>query len=255
MDPLQLGILCGAALATSMLSAVVGMAGGIVLLSVMLLFLEPLIAIPLHGVIQLVSNSSRAVIQRKHVRWSIIGSYCVLLLPLSIVGLGIAQALPPPVARVLIGLFVLVATWVPAVLMFGSHPERTDPHRRFLLLGGVVGMLHMTVGAVGPLIAPFFLNLGLSRQSIIGTKAVSQALGHVTKILVFGFAGFVFAEYALPLVLLCAMVIAGTWLGSQVLEYVSERWFTRIFKAVLTVVALRLIVWEALGLLNLHAGG
>jgi len=75
LDPSQLGILCGAALATSVLSAVVGMAGGIVLLSVMLLFLDPLVAIPLHGAIQLVSNSSRSLIQREHVRWSFIGSY------------------------------------------------------------------------------------------------------------------------------------------------------------------------------------
>ena len=42
------------------------MAGGITLLSVMLLFMEPLIAIPIHGAVQLVSNSSRAVIQREH---------------------------------------------------------------------------------------------------------------------------------------------------------------------------------------------
>ena len=238
-----------------MLSAVVGMAGGIVLLSVMLLFLDPLVAIPLHGVIQLVSNSSRTVIQRQHVRWPIIGSYCLLLLPMSVVGLEIAEALSPSVARILIGLFVLVATWAPSLLLLGSHPERTDPHRRFLLLGGVVGMVQMTVGATGPLIAPFFLNLGLSRQSIIGTKAASQALGHVTKILVFGFAGFAFAEHALMLTLLCGMVVIGTWLGSRILEYVSERWFTRIFKAVLTLVALRLIAWEALGFLDLVPPG
>jgi uncharacterized membrane protein YfcA len=236
LDPLQLGILCGAALATSMLSAVVGMAGGIVLLSVMLLFLDPLVAIPLHGVIQLVSNGSRTLIQRRHVRWSFIGSYCVLL------------------ARVAIGIFVLVATWVPGLLLLGSHPERTDPHRRFLLLGGVVGTIQMTVGATGPLIAPFFLNLGLGRQGIIGTKAASQSLGHISKILVFGFAGFAFPEYALPLAMLCAMVVAGTWLGSQVLEYVSELWFTRIFKTVLTLVALRLVVWELLVLLK-HPSG
>ena len=102
MDSEAIAILVAVALATSILSAVVGMAGGIVLLSVMLLFLEPLVAIPLHGVIQLVSNSSRTIIQRRHVRWSIIGSYCVLLLPMSIVGLHIAQALSPQVARFLI---------------------------------------------------------------------------------------------------------------------------------------------------------
>ena len=249
MNPQEISILASAAFATSMLSAVVGMAGGIILLSVMLLFLDPLVAIPLHGVIQLVSNGSRTLIQRAHVRWSIIGSHGVLLLPMSIVGLHIARALSPPVARLLIGVFVLVATWAPALLLMGTHPESTEPRRRFLLLGGVVGIVNMTVGAAGPLIAPFFLNLGLSRQAIIGTKAATQALGHLVKIAVFGFAGFAYPEYALPLALLCVTVIAGTWIGSHLLEYVSELWFTRLFKTALTLVALRLVIWEGLALL------
>ena len=59
MELLELSVLAGAALATSILSAVVGMAGGITLLSVMLLFLDPLVAIPLHGAVQLVSNARK----------------------------------------------------------------------------------------------------------------------------------------------------------------------------------------------------
>ncbi|MFQ5417155.1 MAG: sulfite exporter TauE/SafE family protein [Myxococcota bacterium] len=198
MSPETIATLAAACLLTSMLSAIVGMAGGIVLLSVMLLFLDPLVAIPLHGTIQLVSNSSRTLIQRQHVRWRIIGSYVVFLLPGSIVGLFIAQALPATVARLVIGVFVIVATWMPSALFMGTHPESTNPHRRFVVLGGVVGTVNMTIGATGPLLAPFFLNLGLARQSIIGTKAAAQALGHLVKIVVFGFAGFAFAEYALP---------------------------------------------------------
>ena len=45
LDGVTLGLLGAVALATAVLSAIVGMAGGIVLLSVMLLFLEPLVAI------------------------------------------------------------------------------------------------------------------------------------------------------------------------------------------------------------------
>lgn len=250
MSPEELAILSGVAMATSVLSAIVGMAGGIVLLSVMLLFLDPLVAIPLHGAIQLVSNGSRTWIQRDHVRWRIIRSYCVLLLPGSIAGLLIAQSLSPPVARLVIGVFVLVATWLPQLLLLGTHPENTEPRRRFLALGGVVGTLNMTVGATGPLLAPFFLNLGLSRQSIIGTKAASQALGHLAKIIVFGGAGFAFGAYALPLVILSVMVVVGTWIGSRMLEYVSEPWFRRLFKTVLTLVALRLILHEGLSMLS-----
>ena len=56
----EIAILGAAALATSVLSAIVGMAGGITLLTVMLVFLDPLVAIPVHGAVQMVSNSSRS---------------------------------------------------------------------------------------------------------------------------------------------------------------------------------------------------
>jgi uncharacterized membrane protein YfcA len=244
LELLDLGILCLVALLTSMLSAVVGMAGGITLLSVMLLFFEPLVAIPIHGVVQLVSNSSRTFVQRKHVDWTILWRYSVMLVPMGFVGIEVAQALPPNVTRALIGVFVLLATWKPGWLLIGTHPERADIHRRFFLLGAVVGLINMTIGAAGPLIAPFFLKIGLSRQAMIGTKAACQAAGHLVKIAIFGIAGFVFAEYAIPLALLAVSVIAGTWIGSQVLESVNERWFTRLYRGVLTLVALRLVVWE-----------
>ena len=250
MDPLQLAVLASVALATSMLSAVVGMAGGITLLSVMLLFLEPLVAIPLHGVIQLASNSSRTVIQRRHVQWSILARYSVLLVPMAFVGLAIVEALPATLTRMLIGLFVLAATWLPGILWLGAHPEKTDPKHRFVVLGGVAGVLNMTVGAVGPLIAPFFLHIGLPRQGVIGTKAACQTLGHLAKIAVFGIAGFAFREYWLPLTLLCAMVILGTAIGSRLLERVNEIWFVRLYKTVLTLIAIHLVVAEGLSALG-----
>jgi len=252
LDPVQLSILSIAAVLTAILSAVVGMAGGIVLLSVMLLFLDPLEAIPLHGAIQLVSNGSRSWIQRSHVRWEIFWPYAVPLLPAGLLGLMIAERLPPSLTRTLIGVFVLVATWAPGLLLLGTHPERAEPSRRFVLLGGVVGVVNMTVGATGPLIAPFFLNLGLARQALVGTKAACQAAGHLAKIAIFGVAGFAFGAWLLPLALLSAAVVLGTWLGSQLLERVSERHFVILYRAVLTVIAVRLVAVEVAAAVGLR---
>ena len=252
MNATELAVLGVAAFATSALSAVVGMAGGITLLAVMLLFMEPLVAIPLHGVVQLLSNGSRTVIQRRHVRWSILWRYGLLLLPMGFVGLAIARLLAPDLARALIGAFVLVATWRPRWMWLGSRPERSDPGRRFLLLGGVVGLLNMTIGATGPLIAPFFLNLGLTRQALVGTKAACQTAGHLAKLLVFGFAGFAFLPYAAPLALLGVAVVAGTWAGSRLLDRVSETVFVRLYQTVLSVIALRLVLWDGLALFGLR---
>ncbi len=223
------------------------MAGGITLLAIMLLFYEPLIAIPLHGVVQLVSNSSRAVIQRTHLRWDLIWRQSLLLIPMGFVGIQISQALAPSLTRALIGVFVMFATWAPGALLLGSHPEEIDPNRRFIVLGGIVGLLNTTIGATGPLIAPFFLNLGLTRFALIGTKAACQAAAHISKIIVFGVVGFAFTEYFALLVALSASVVFGTMVGSRILNHVNELWFVRLYKGVLTLVALHLVVGEILG--------
>jgi uncharacterized membrane protein YfcA len=251
----EIALLGAAALLTSILSAVVGMAGGITLLAVMLLFLPPLVVIPLHGLIQLASNSSRALIQREHLHWGVIWRYGVLLLPMGFVGLAVAQRLPPDGLKALIGVFVLIATWRPTWLMLGRHPETADPNRRFLLLGGVVGVVNIAVGATGPLIAPFFLNLGFSRFALIGTKAACQSLGHLAKTAVFGIAGFAFADYVPLLSLMILLVIAGTWIGSRILEYVDERLFVRLYMTVLTLIALRLIAEPLVGPIGLLLRG
>jgi uncharacterized membrane protein YfcA len=250
LDALTLGLLAVVAFLTSILSAIVGFAGGMVLLSTMLLFLDPLFAIPLHAVVQLVSNGSRSYIQRAHIDWSIVWRFALPLLPTSFIGLWILQSLSASMARALIGVFVLLATWAPQLLLLGVHPENISQEKRFLALGGVVGAVNVTVGATGPLIAPFFLNLGLDRQAIVGTKAACQAISHIVKILVFGLVGFVFSSYALPLLVLCTAVLAGTWVGSQVLGRVSERLFLVLYKGVISAVALRLVLWEGALLLG-----
>jgi uncharacterized membrane protein YfcA len=250
LEPTTLAILVIVAFLTSILSAIVGMAGGIVLLTVMLLFFDPLEAIPIHGAVQLISNGTRTWIQRVHVERGIVWRYGLLLVPAGIAGLWIAQALDPPITRMLIGVFVLFATWAPNLLLLGAHPEAADRNTRFIALGGVVGLIQMTIGATGPLIAPFFLNLGLARQALVGTKAACQALGHLAKILVFGTAGFAFAAFAAPLLWLAGAVVVGTWIGSRILGRVSETLFVRLYKTVLTLIALRLLLvelWTLLG--------
>jgi len=252
LEAVPLAILGLAAFLTSILSAVIGLAGGMTLLAVMLLFLDPLVAIPLHGAVQLVSNGSRAWFQRAHVEREILWRFCALLVPGGLAGLLVVQQLAPELLRVLIGAFVLVATWAPQWLLLGVHPEQSEPHRRFVWLGGAIGFLNMSIGATGPLSAPFFLSLGLSRQALVGTQAACQAVGHLVKIALFAAAGFAFASWLEPLALLAAAVVAGTWVGTQLLDRVSERVFVPLFKTVLTLIALRLLALEVATALGLH---
>ena len=239
----QLGAL---ALVTSALTAVLGLGGGIVLFAVMLLWLEPLVAVPLHAAIQIVANGSRTLIQREHVAWPLVARYAVPLLPAGVLGLALAQVLPTAALEVAIGVFVLVATWSPRWILLGFDPARLAASGRFWLMGGVIGFLNPAVGATGPLQGPFFIGLGFPRQGVVGTFAACQTLGHAAKLALFGAAGFAFLPHLVPLAALGAIVVVGTWAGSLLLERVNERAFGWLYRGVLTAVALQLVVVEGI---------
>lgn len=234
-----------AAFATGALSAMVGMAGGITLLSIMLLVLDPLEAIPLHGAVQLVSNGSRTLLQRRHVQVRLLLPYCALLLPMGYLGLGVAHELPPTALKAAIGVFILIATWRPGWLRL---PDRRTGSERthFLLLGAATGFLQTTVGAVGPLLAPFFLRLNLSRFGLIGTKAACQSAGHLTKLVLFGAIGFPFASHGALLGTMACSVALGTLAGTHLLARTDDRTFVHLYRLVLSCTALRLVLSPAL---------
>ena len=71
MSPIVIGLLAIASVFTALISAVIGMSGGIVLLSIMTFFLDIKQIVPIHGVVQLVSNGTRVLSLIKNVNTKI----------------------------------------------------------------------------------------------------------------------------------------------------------------------------------------
>lgn len=216
------------------------MAGGVLLLALLLLFFEPLVALPLHGAAQWVSNFARAYLNRAHIERSVVVPFVWLLLPAGLAGLWVAQRVPPELARMAIGVFVLAATWIPAPGPRGGAPRGAVP--RFAVAGALVGFANMLVGATGPILAPFLLSVGLARHAVVGTLAACQTLSHGVKLALFGAGGFSYASYALPLLGLAAAALAGTWLGTRLLTRLDERRFRVLVRAVLTALGFYLLL-------------
>ena len=59
--------LIGVSFFTSLVTAVMGVGGGVMLMIFMLMFYPPLTVIPVHGVVQLGSNASRAFFLRDYI--------------------------------------------------------------------------------------------------------------------------------------------------------------------------------------------
>lgn len=206
------------------------------LMAVMTLFFPPNILIPLHGVVQLSSNASRAALNAQAINKRIILHFgigaCIGALLVSQVVFSISEAW----YRLLIGVFILVFTWfrMPKAVPKVSH--------KFFWVGLIATFLSVLVGAVGPLIAPFYLKEGLSKKGLIATQAASQTLQHLLKIIVFGFLGFVFSDYALLLVCMVLCAVLGSWTGRFLLGKVNEELFKKLFKWGISLLAVRMIV-------------
>ena len=102
--------------------------------------------------------------------------------------------------------------------------------KTFMPVGLISGISSIFIGAVGPLIAPFFLNKNLTKENIIANKAACQMITHLTKIPLFVFLFNVnyISEYKVLLPLILAVFI-GTNFGKKILSFIPEALFKNLF--------------------------
>src|SRR6187549_1341836 len=72
---LLLAILALSALVTSFISGILGMAGGLILMGILLALMSVPAAMMLHGTTQLASNGWRAFLWRSHIDWRVFRGY------------------------------------------------------------------------------------------------------------------------------------------------------------------------------------
>ncbi len=229
---------------TSIISAVVGAAGGIVLLGGMTLVLPLSATIPIHGLIQLLSNSLRTYYLRQNVVRSFF-NFFILGAPFgAALAFYFIKSLPSDkIPLILVVLFILYMVFKPK-----SLPAIKLKAWQFSLLGLAAGFMGILVGATGPLLAPFFLRDDLTKEQIVSTQASCQIVTHIIKIPVFLGLGFAYLDHYVLLLLLFTGTIIGTTLGVRFLKMMDPKVFTRIYKIVLVLVALKLI---AVNIMNL----
>lgn len=230
------------------LSGILGMGGGALLLAIMLSFLSHGEAIPLHAAVQLCSNGTRVLAFRYHTEWRIVAKFAIGLVPGAIVAFFLMRMLgelgrAEPYLKMLIGAYILFTTFFAQSV---PRPRRTQD-RQWVVLGFVVGVASLTVGAIGPLLAELFARQGFVKERLIATKAVCQMLSHVSKLPAFALLGTIhFADFSVLLVCMIAAVIPGTLFGKYLLRYVSPAAFTTAYKTALVIAGAKIFIFDGL---------
>ena len=238
-------VLAFSAFATSIISGMMGMAGGFLLLVVMATLVETTYVVPLLSSVQLVSNTARLTLFIKNINWKVVAYFVLGLCPGAFIGILIFRMMPRPVIKLMMGLFTLVMIYLPK-----SEKESGLGITIFLPVGFLAGLFGIFFGATGPLTAPFFIRNDIVKEELIATKATCQALIHVANLLLFGSIGINVFVYWKLLLGLAASVVIGTMVGKKILHRLSFQTFIFWFKLLLTLIAARIVITQTLQLIN-----
>jgi uncharacterized membrane protein YfcA len=233
MTPMLIALVTLTAVGTSFLSGIFGMAGGLILVGVLLAIMPLPAAMMLHAITQMGSNGWRALLWRKHIRWRAVGAYmfgCMVALGVW----SLWRYVPPtPFAMLMLG----VTPFIPKLV-----PKSIQPDAESRVQGGIYGAVCMSLllltGVAGPLLDMFFLGGKLDRREIISTKAICQVFGHCVKLVYFGTiidqaAG---VEPTVAVLAILASML-GTTLSKRVLDMMTDVQYRLWAKRIVTTIA------------------
>lgn len=105
--------MCAVSFIGSFIAASLGLGGGLLVMATMASLLPPTVLIPLHGIVQLGSNAGRAFIMRSEILTHVVPAFMLGTIIGALIGGRVVVSLPTQVLQIVLGGFVLYATWGP----------------------------------------------------------------------------------------------------------------------------------------------
>lgn len=233
-------ILSTSVLATSFLSGIFGMAGGMILMGI-LLFLVPVEkAMVVHGVSQFASNGWRAVLWWRAIRWRVFRGYAAGAAVVVCAMLVLNATLSRAAVLIMLGLTPFLAYLLPE-----SWRLNVDRKGHSFACGFTCMGIQMLSGVSGPLLDTFFVRSTMNRHEIVSTKAAVQTLSHASRI---GFFGTLLAssnqrlEPALGAVLIVSAIL-GTSASRLVLDRLTDANFRQITQRLVLAIGGCYLAW------------
>lgn len=191
-------------------------------------------AIPLQPIFSTASLIGRITFFWKHIEWRIVRMF----IPGAFVGVYLGAktfvALPENILALLLGIILLALIWMPKL--------KKPPNIKYPFVW--VGIVHSYLGSVfgvGGVLQPLVLRMDLVKVQVTGTLAVCMLALDVLKVTGYIAIGFDYLQFIPHIIGATIAGFAGSWVGRRATDYVSETLFRRVFRALVTIVALRLI--------------
>ncbi|MFC0264626.1 sulfite exporter TauE/SafE family protein [Fontibacter flavus] len=172
------------------------------------------------------SSTSKVFFFYKYIDWKLFAWLFPSTIIGSILGAKMFAELSSDYLQILIGI-LLIST----VFQFNKIEKRTGYQVKawhFAPMGLVVAFLSGLIGGVGPLMNSAYLNYGINKESLLGTRSANAILLHLTKIISYAYFGYVTGEVLKYGILIGLSSMIAVYFGKLILSKMSEVFFRKI---------------------------
>ena len=194
--------------------------------------------VPIHGLVQLSSNTTRSLLLRKYIDYKLLIPFALGTPIGGYLGYSLLSRIKDPTW--FLGIIILLLLYV--ALKPKKLPLIHIPKKAFFILGILAACLGCLIGATGPFLAPFFIRNDLKKETIVASKATCQCIIHLIKIPIFLALAFPYQDHLVMIGLMIIAVIAGTKFGTYLLQKINGKQFIGLIKIAMVVIAVRLSI-------------
>lgn len=233
------GLLLILGIAAFILSTISGGGGSLVLVPILNWTLGVTNTAPVLNLGTFLGRPARLIIFWKHIKWNV----CLYYAPTAIIGAWLGSWLfsnfKVEWLQILVGVFLISTVWQ---YRFGKK-EKSFTMRLwyFIPLGLLVSMLGTVIGALGPVLNPFYLNLGLDKEDLIATKTANSFLMGLSQIGSYAFFGLLHNELWVYGLALGLGATIGNIVGKKFLSNMKSSTFRKFVIALMVISGILLI--------------
>lgn len=186
-----------------------------------------------------IGRPARLILFWKHINWKVFWYY----VPAAIVGAWIAgwffTSIEASWLQILVGIFLISTVFQ---YRFGKK-ERSFTVKLwfFIPLGFLVSLLGTIIGALGPILNPFYLNLGLDKEELIATKTVNSFFLGIAQIGSYTFFGLLYRELWIYGIALGLGAVIGNIIGKNFLSKMKSSTFRKLLILLMVISGILLI--------------
>jgi hypothetical protein len=126
---------------------------------------------------------------------------------------------------------------------FGKKERSFNVHLwYFIPLGFIISIIGTFTGGMGPVLNPFYLNAGITKEELIGTKAVNSFFLGLAQVSSYSFFGLLTKELWIYGIILGLGATIGNLIGKKLLRKMTNKAFRSLVIYIMVISGIVLLV-------------